>query len=75
MSKFNELDTDESAVLEGKEVLSMAEWVWQSFHPGEKITAEEREKEAKKVLKSCDTNGDGGIDKEEFLIVDQALNH
>ena len=64
--KWNELDVDGSEELDGEEVLVLAEWVWSSFRPGQTITAEEREQEATKLLRRCDTNENGKIDMGEF---------
>jgi len=67
-AKFNELDEDASGHLEGKEISLLAQWVWQSFHPDEKINEDQCKKSEAMVLKKCDTSGDGSIDKEEFLV-------
>ena len=44
----------------------LAEWVWGSFHPKEKIAAADKDTEIAKIKAACDKNGDGVIDKEEF---------
>ena len=67
-AKFTELDTDKSGHLDQDELLSLAEWVWCSFHPDEIITAEIKQAEADKIMKKCDTSGDGQVDKAEFLV-------
>ena len=41
--------------------------VWSSFRPGKTISPKEREQEGVKILKRCDVNGDGKIDRAEFL--------
>ena len=64
--KWDELDVDGSEELDGEEVLVLAEWVWSSFRPGQVITAEEREQEATKLLRRCDIDENGKIDKGEF---------
>jgi len=64
--KFEELDVDGSGQLEDRELFSLAEWVWKSFRPGQNITEEDAAKEAAKIMRRCDTNGDGSLDGEEF---------
>ena len=48
--KWEELDVDESGRLDGDEVMALAEWVWCSFRPEERITAAVRLREATKLL-------------------------
>ena len=48
--KWNQLDVDESGRLDGDEVMALAEWVWCSFRPEERITAAVRLREATKLL-------------------------
>ena len=67
MRVFDELDADKSGELEGDEILSLAEWVWKSYRPGQVPTDEEKVMEKKKIMRHVDTSGDGLIDKEEFL--------
>ena len=38
-AKFNALDSDGSGVLDGAELEALATWSWESFHPGQEITA------------------------------------
>ena len=64
--KWNELDVDGSEELDGEEVVVLGEWVWSSFRPGQTITAEEREQEAAKLLRRCDKDENGKIDRGEF---------
>jgi len=66
LKKWNKLDVNGSDTLEGNEILQLAEWVWCSFRPGQEITLPVRDEEANKILKRCDVNGDGAIDKYEF---------
>jgi hypothetical protein len=40
--KWLQLDVDGSGKLEGQEVMTLAEWVWGNFHPGEEMDAEVR---------------------------------
>jgi len=64
--KWHQLDADQSGSLEGEEILALAEWVWESFRPGQEIDEEEKAAEAKKIMARCDANGDGHLDKDEF---------
>merc|ERR1711998_302137 len=66
--KWDELDADNSDVLDGDEVMELAEWVWKSFRPGKEITPAQRMQEATKLMGRCDKNGDGTIDREEFSV-------
>jgi len=65
--KWNQLDANRNGVLDGDELLLLADWVWCSFHPGHAISSADRIKEAKKILSRCDTNGDGVVDQAEFM--------
>lgn len=47
--KWDQLDADGSGVLEGEELVAMAEWVWSSFRPGQTITPNQRQREVVKV--------------------------
>ena len=44
----------------------MAEWSWKSFHPGQTPQPDVIKKEAEKLMKRCDLDGDGVIGEEEF---------
>ena len=59
--KFAELDVDGSGKLDIDELGALAEWVWGTFHPGQKIKPQQREAEARKLLHRCDKDGDGGM--------------
>ena len=71
--KFDSLDVDGNGVLEGNEVLALADWVWDSFHaPADDMlvnvdpTPEDREEYAHKLLQTLDKNGDKQLDFQEF---------
>jgi len=64
--KWNQLDATHNGKLEGEEIYALAEWVWSSFRHGQQITSEDRDKEGEKILRRCDVNGDGSVDKAEF---------
>ena len=64
--KWNQLDVNQDGTLTGGEVSELAAWVWCSFRPGQQITAQDREKESAKILRRCDANENGTIDKAEF---------
>ena len=65
--KFDKLDANGNGVLEGDELLGLAEWVWSSFHPGGvALTADEQQAESAKLLGRLDTNGDGCMSFVEF---------
>ena len=64
--KFNQLDVDGSGTLHGDAVLALVDWVWSSFHDGERLTREEvRRSEAQKLLRRCHSS-DGSIGRAEF---------
>jgi len=65
-SKWNEIDVDGNGLLEGEEIEELAEWVWCSFRPGKTIDPDTRKREAIKLMKICDEDGDGAVDKSEF---------
>ena len=65
--KFNELDFSLNGTLEGVELLQLAEWVFDSFHPdGQPMSVEQRQAEADKLLRRLDKNDDAELDFEEF---------
>ena len=65
--KFDQLDTDKNGFLNGAEVVELANWLWQIFHPrGEHISDERRKQLCVELLLSVDTNGDGNISFAEF---------
>jgi hypothetical protein len=43
--KWDQLDVDGSDTLEGEEIVALSEWVWKSFHPGKRMTAEDKQRE------------------------------
>ena len=65
--KFDQLDEDSSGLLEGDELLRLAEWLWSSFHPGGKaLSVPEQEAETRKLLRRLDEDGDGCMSFGEF---------
>jgi len=65
--KFQELDKDGNGVLEGDELVPLAEWVWSSFHPdGEPISGAEKKAMVEKLMHRADENDDGQLSLEEF---------
>ena len=42
--KFEELDADQSGVLEDEEIYELAEWVWKSFRPNQEPSESQVEK-------------------------------
>ena len=65
--KFAQLDTDGNGLLEGRELMGLADWVWSCFHPGGKpLTDEEKEAEGAKLLGRLDADGDSKMSFEEF---------
>ena len=64
---FEELDSDGTELLEGDELLGLADWLWAFFQPGGNPLSEERkQEEAAKLLQNLDANGDGAMSFEEF---------
>eukprot|EP01046_Picozoa_sp_COSAG06_P048802 COSAG06_NODE_7370_length_2526_cov_14.737948_2_plen_323_part_01 len=64
---FTALDDDGNGVLTGDELTKLANWVFESFHPGDvPLSQEERESEASKLLSRLDDNGDGVLEFDEF---------
>merc|ERR1712166_1658591 len=65
--KFDQLDQNAVGVLEGEELLGLAEWMWGSFHPGgEPMGSEQRGVEGEKLFRRVTSNGDGAMDFDEF---------
>jgi len=64
--KWEEYDRDRSGMLHGSEVVDLAQWVWESFRPGKHMAEAAQTKEAAKLMKRCDKNGDHSIDQDEF---------
>ena len=65
--KFDQLDLDGNGTLEEDELLRLANWVWNSFHPnGAPLSNAERQVEKDKLLMRLDTNEDQKMDFEEF---------
>ena len=57
---------NKSGFIEGDEVVRLAEWVCSSFSDAT-VTPERLQKEADKIRKACDKDGNGCIDKVEFV--------
>lgn len=67
--KFKQIDTDGNGTLDRLEMLNLADWVFQSFHPGgKKLTEAEQDMEVAKIMQSADTDGDGLMSFEEFEV-------
>eukprot|EP00658_Telonema_sp_P-2_P017584 TRINITY_DN16845_c0_g1_i1.p1 TRINITY_DN16845_c0_g1~~TRINITY_DN16845_c0_g1_i1.p1 ORF type:complete len:458 (+),score=148.30 TRINITY_DN16845_c0_g1_i1:98-1471(+) len=64
--KFQNLDADQSGVLNGPELLDLAAWVWRSFNPDKEPEQQQIQSEATKILRRIDTNEDGDVDFHEF---------
>merc|ERR1712086_342773 len=66
--KFNELDLDNSGFLDAKEVKELCKWIHILFSSegAEPKTDQEIEKEAKRLIRAIDKNGDGNIAMDEF---------
>ena len=65
--KFDQMDADGSGTLEGEELKQLAEWVFESFHiAGAPLSDAQREKEAAKLKKRLDEDGNGSLDFDEF---------
>lgn len=65
-AKFNELDTNQNGYLEGEELIKLAEWVFDAFHPKDKMTDYQKATETSKLLIRLDQNHDGKMDFGEF---------
>ena len=65
--KFDQLDANSNGLLEGDELVALAEWVWSSFHPGgDALSDEEKAAESNKLLGRLDANDDGCMLFDEF---------
>lgn len=65
--KFVQMDLDGNGVLDGDELLSLVDWVFDSFHPGgEKMSDQKKDMEVVTLLKQLDSDGDGVLDYAEF---------
>merc|ERR1712166_1531248 len=52
------MDVDRNGVLEGPELLAIANWIWLSFHPGgTQVSAREKESDEMLLLRRLDGNG------------------
>jgi len=67
MSKFKELDDDNSGELDVSELKELAHWIYTTFSDNDDLDAEQLEVEAGKVLKKLDKDGSGGVSYEEFV--------
>ena len=64
---WNRLDIHGRNYLTGADIFSLAEWVWCSFRPGYSITAEVREREHRRLLRTCDLRGNGHVERSAFI--------
>ena len=65
--KFAQLDTDDNGLLEGRELVGLADWVWSCFHPGGKpLSDQEKATEGAKLVALLDGDGDSCLSFEEF---------
>ena len=65
--KFDQMDKDGNGTLDAAEMRELALWVFSSFHPGgEALPADRQQKEADKLTKRLDADGDGKLSFEEF---------
>eukprot|EP00656_Telonema_subtile_P035389 TRINITY_DN3936_c0_g1_i1.p1 TRINITY_DN3936_c0_g1~~TRINITY_DN3936_c0_g1_i1.p1 ORF type:complete len:628 (+),score=241.83 TRINITY_DN3936_c0_g1_i1:154-2037(+) len=65
--KFDQLDSDGNGMLQGAELVALADWVWSSFHPGgEALSEEHKEQVGVKLLGRLDQNQDGAMSFDEF---------
>ena len=61
------MDLNANGVLEGPELVALAQWVWSSFHPGgEPMSAEQKQSESAKLLRRLDADEDGVMTFKEF---------
>jgi len=66
--RWNELDVNLHDKLDGDEVKALAEWVWCSFRAGQEMNELNKEEETAKMMRRCDVNDTGSIDKSEFKL-------
>ena len=66
--EFNELDTDNDGHLDSpEELLGLADWVWDQFHPnGAPLDDDERKQHADVLLKKLDDDMDQMLNFTEF---------
>ena len=65
--KFQQFDVDQSGTLQGDELVSLATWVFKNFHPDAATMDESKiTKLARKIRDRHDSDGDGGMDINEF---------
>ena len=65
--KFEQMDKDGNGTLDAAEMRELALWVFSSFHPGgDALPADRQQKEAEKLTKRLDADGDGKLSFEEF---------
>jgi Ca2+-binding EF-hand superfamily protein len=64
--KFDQLDKNGNGLLEGEELTALGNWVYESFHPGQKLCDADQEAEGAKILGRLDENEDGAMSFDEF---------
>jgi len=65
--EFDRCDVNKNGVLEGEEVLPLAEWVWARLHPGQKPTGHDIRQTAAEVMHCSDLDLDGRLQIHEFV--------
>ena len=65
-ARFDEIDTDKSGFLENNELIQLTDWVMDEF--GEKLGTD-YVLVRQQIMARLDTNGDGKLDREEFLVL------
>ena len=65
-NRFDELDTDKSGFLENDELIKVTDWVMDQF--GDKLGTDPVVVR-RQIMARLDTNGDGKLDREEFLVL------
>ena len=65
-ARFDELDTDKSGYLKNEELIKVTEWVMEQF--GDKLGTDP-ETIRNNIMARLDANGDGKLDREEFLVL------